>query len=160
MQIFKVALLVAAAVFAVLVGAQAEPIRDILGNVYGDVIDNSHTCGHCPPITGSTPTTAITLYPDNDFNAGPNSQPLTLQMQKNQCYELSGNYDKTLSNIKINGACVNLYSNHGCTGSVLKVDNNFPCPKSNTNVITFDCHARIAAGGQVYNDVTSSLRLC
>ncbi|KAG4070475.1 hypothetical protein HA402_005707 [Bradysia odoriphaga] len=41
MQIIKIALLVAAAVFAVLGGAQAEPIRDINGNVKGDVKDNS-----------------------------------------------------------------------------------------------------------------------
>lgn len=108
------------------------------------------------------PSTNITIYPANDFNAGkdPALQPLTLQLRKNCCYELSGYYDKTLSNIKNNDACVNLYSGHGCTGNVLKVDTSFPCPKSKTGVITLDCPARLSAKGPPFNDKTSSIRLC
>lgn len=108
------------------------------------------------------PTTDIIIYPANDFNASdlPELQPLTLNMRKNCCYELTGFYDETLSNIKTLGACVNLYSDHGCTGNVLRVDRNFPCARSNTNVITLDCPQRINAGGVRWNDVPSSMRLC
>ncbi|XP_037032081.1 uncharacterized protein LOC119071308 [Bradysia coprophila] len=41
MQIIKIVLLVVAAEFAVFAGIQADPVRDIYGNVSGDVIDNS-----------------------------------------------------------------------------------------------------------------------
>lgn len=108
------------------------------------------------------PTTSVTIYPANDNTAHekPEYEAKTFNMRENCCYDYTGIHDNTLSNIKINGACVKLYSEHGCTGSVLTLDSNFPCPLSSTNVITLDCPARIQAGGVRWNDVPSSMRLC
>lgn len=95
----------------------------------------------------------ISIYPAANYDESrPEWKALTVQARKNCCYKLSGIYDNTLSGLKNNGACVQLYDGSDCTGASVKVDSTWSvaCLK------WINCPANQVK----FNDKTSSFRLC
>lgn len=103
------------------------------------------------------PPVAVSIYPAANYDESRKEWiAQVFQARKNCCYNLSGVYDNTLSGIKNNGACVQLFDGANCTGASIKFDgtSTVDCLK------WIDCPARIAASGVYFNDKTSSFKLC
>lgn len=101
----------------------------------------------------------VTIYPAANYDESPSHpewQSQTIQARKNCCYKLTGIYDNTLSGLKNNGACVQLFDGADCTGTSVTVDSTWTvdCLK------WIDCPSRLSAGGPAFNDKTSSFKLC
>lgn len=100
----------------------------------------------------------IEIYPAKDFDITlPEYKPLTLGLNRNCCYELSGIYDNTLSGIKPNGACVKLFDGAGCSGAFVTIQPDICecCLK------WIDCNIRLSEPGALcFNDRASSVQLC
>lgn len=109
---------------------------------------------NCKKVNGCNVTPVpITIYPDYNYDdSKPEGKAQTIIARKNCCYDLSGIYDNTLSGLKNNGACVQLYDDANCAGASIIVDSSWTsdCLK------WIDCPARTVK----FNDKTSSIQLC
>lgn len=124
-------------------------VREFLCNMENANCKKAHGC--------DVPPNLITIYPAADYDeTRPEWKAQVFEARKDCCYNLSGIYDNTLSGIKNNGACVELFDGANCAGESIKFD-----ATATTDCLKWiDCPARIAAGGVKFNDRTSSFRLC
>lgn len=120
---------------------------------------------HCNQVRGcNVPPVNVTLYPAKDYDVSqPAYQPETIQARKNCCYTLTGQYDNTLSAVKISpaGSCVQFFDNSDCTGPSITIDSSY----SSECLSWIDCTPQTAApptglGRIKFNDKASSFKLC
>lgn len=109
---------------------------------------------NCKKVNGcDVPPVPIAIYPASKYDESRvDWKALNIEARKNCCYNLSGIHNNTLSGLKNNGACVQLYDGANCSGASIRVDSSW----------TIDCLKWIDCPANVnkFNDKTSSFQLC